>query len=215
MEEAKEEDVKVECPERNRVGSVCDLSIEFGYINIECPCCGKSGRFPEGHDGDDWDSEPPAPAAPAPALVISYRCAICRDTGRVVKPSAWFAGRSMLGFCPDCTPHYDFATRRFVNCGGTGDRAGEEPPLPAAARFDRATHCQRIGRTGGLEIVERHGRAHLVAIGKAGHAAAVAAHGVAHGNGLPKAKRWADLRRPDPVADLAAGRALADLDRAA
>jgi hypothetical protein len=42
-----------------------------------------------------------------------------------------------------------------------------------------------------------------------------AAHGVAYVNGLPKAKRWDGPRRPDLLADLAAGRVLADLDRAA
>jgi len=66
-------------------------------------------------DQDDDDPEPPTPAAPALAIVAPVvRCAVCRDTGRVTKPSIWFAGQSMEGFCPNCTPHYDFATRRFV-----------------------------------------------------------------------------------------------------
>jgi hypothetical protein len=61
----------------------------------------------------------------------------------------------------------------------------------------------------------RHGAAHMRAIGKSGYAAAVAAHGVAYVNGLLTEKRWAGPRRPDLLADLAAGRALADVDRAA
>ena len=66
-------------------------------------------------DEEDDDPEPPTPAAPAIVLMAPvFRCAVCRDTGRVVKPSVWFAGQTMQGFCPSCTPHYDFATRRFV-----------------------------------------------------------------------------------------------------
>ena len=61
------------------------------------------------------EPEPPTPAAPALAIVAPVvRCAVCRDTGRVTKPSIWFAGQTMEGFCPNCTPHYDFATRRFI-----------------------------------------------------------------------------------------------------
>jgi hypothetical protein len=86
------------------------------------------------------------------------------------------------------------------------------PPRPS---FDRAAHCQRIGQAGGLATVQRHGVAHMRAIGKAGYRAAVAAHGVGYVNGLLDAKRWGGPRRPDLLADLAAGRALAGLDRAA
>ena len=94
--------------------------------------------------------------------------------------------------------------------------AGEVAPLPAPVhRFDCAAHCQRIGQAGGMTTLERHGRAHFVAIGKAGYAAAVEAHGYAYVAGLLKRKRWDGPRRPDLLADLAAGRAHADLDRAA
>jgi hypothetical protein len=98
---------------------------------------------------------------------------------------------------------------------GGEDIAPARATGPAPRRFDRAAHCQRIGQAGGLRTLERHGRAHFVAIGKAGYAAAVKAHGVAYVNGVLTAKRWDGPRRPDLLADLAAGRALADLDRAA
>ncbi len=64
---------------------------------------------------NDDDPEPPTPAASALGLVAPMvRCTMCRDTGRVTKPSVWFAGQTMNGFCPNCTPHYDFASRRFI-----------------------------------------------------------------------------------------------------
>jgi hypothetical protein len=61
----------------------------------------------------------------------------------------------------------------------------------------------------------RYGAEYMRAIGRAGYAAAVAAHGVAHVNGILDAKRCDGPRRPDLLADLAAGRVLAGLDRAA
>ena len=61
----------------------------------------------------------------------------------------------------------------------------------------------------------RYGSAHMRAIGKAGYRAAVQAHGVAYVNGILDAKRWRGPRQPDLATDLAAGRVLADLDRAA
>jgi hypothetical protein len=64
-------------------------------------------------------------------------------------------------------------------------------------------------------IVSRRGRARVVAIGWAGYRAAVANHGVAFVNGILDAKRWHGPRRPNLGADLAAGRYLTDLDRAA
>ena len=169
---------------------------------------------------DDRDPEPPAPAAPALAPVVPlFRCLTCRDAGRVVKPSNWFAGKTVEGFCPDCTPHYDFARRGFVNCGPAAGPAGEEAPpsapAPAPRHFDRAAHCQRVGQTGGMTTVARYGAAHMRAIGKAGYRATVKAHGVAYVNGILDAKQWRGPRRPDLGADLAAGRVLADLDRAA
>jgi len=109
--------VDVLCPECDGARSVCDLSSELGWIDIACPCCGGFGTIEVPADGSDgWDDpEPPSPAAPALALVVpSNSYPTCRDTGRVVKPSAWFPGRSMLGFCPDCTPHIDVATGRYL-----------------------------------------------------------------------------------------------------
>ncbi len=123
-------------------------------------------------------------------------------------------GDSAIGDC-------DFDALAALRAEAFGD--GPEPPTPAAPnvvpfrprRFDRAAHCQRIGQMGGMTTLARHGRAHFVAIGKAGYRASVKAHGVAYVNGLLVAKRWDGPRRPDLLADLAAGRVLADLDRAA
>ena len=96
---------------------------------------------------------------------------------------------------------------------------GPEPPSPAAPavvpfrprRFDRAAHCRRIGAHGGAATVARHGAAHMAAIGRAGARATIARHGVAFFLGLVRAKGWDGPRRPEIVADLAAGRWLADL----
>jgi hypothetical protein len=52
-------------------------------------------------------------------------------------------------------------------------------------------------------------------IGKAGARATIAAHGVGYRRGPLKAKGWSGPRTPDLLSDLAGGRALADLDRAA
>jgi hypothetical protein len=206
----------ITCPECDGARTVGDLSPDTGgWVTLLCPGCNGSGTMLVAADPEP---EPPTPAAPALAVVVPlYRCETCRDTGRVGKPSAFFPGRTIEGFCPDCTPHYDFARRGFVNCGAATADAGEAtpPPAPAPVPFDRHAHCQRVGQLGGLKTLERHGRAHFVAIGKAGYRAAVKAHGVAYVNGLLKANRWDGPRRPDLLADLAAGRVLADLDRAA
>ena len=111
------EDEAVESPGCHGARSIYDLSHEFGWINAECPCCGGWGTIEVTADGSDgWDDpEPPTPAAPALALVVpSHRCAACKDTGRLAKPSAWFPGWTMLGFCPDRTPHIDVATGRYL-----------------------------------------------------------------------------------------------------
>jgi hypothetical protein len=89
------------------------------------------------------------------------------------------------------------------------------PPSAPLRHFDRAAHCQRIGQTGGLTTGERYGVVHMRAIGTAGYRAAVKAHGVGYVNGILEAKRWDGPRRPELLADLAAGDVLADLDRAA
>ena len=213
--EALEEVACWECDGRRRIA---DISPDTGgWVTILCPGCHGSGTMLVVADPEP---EPPSPAAPALAVVVPlFRCAACRDTGRVVKPSTLFPGRPVEGFCPACAPHYDFARRGFVNCAAGGDPAGEAAPPPAPApackHFDRHAHCQRIGQLGGMRTLERHGRAHFVAIGRAGYRAAVKAHGVAYVNGILDAKRWTGPRRPDLGADLAAGRVLADLDRAA
>ncbi len=53
------------------------------------------------------------------------------------------------------------------------------------------------------------------AIGTAGARVTIARHGVAYFRGIVTAKGWTGRRAPDLLSDLRAGRALADLDRAA
>jgi len=204
----------IDCPECDGARSITDYSPSHGYIDIECPCCEGNGMIVECND--DSDPEPPTPAAPALAVIVPFvRCATCRDTGRTVKPSTLFAGKTIEGFCPDCRPHYDFAVSRFVNCGG--NHAGEvtPPPTPAPVRFDRAAHCRRIGSLGGAATVAKHGRWHMPAIGTAGARVTIARHGHDYWRGLMTAKRATPRRAPDLLADLAAGRDLAALKRAA
>jgi hypothetical protein len=204
----------ITCPGCNGHKSITDYSPGLGWINIECPGCEGWGTILD-TDPDDFDPEPPTPAAPA-AVIPLYRCPTCRDTGRVAKPSAWFAGKATEGFCPDCTPHFDFATHGFVNCGTTAAPGEATPPAaPAPVPFDRHAHCQRIGQTGGLATYQRYGSSHYRAIGRAGYRVAVERHGVAYVDGLLKAKGWTGPHRPDLLSDLAAGRALAELDLAA
>jgi hypothetical protein len=205
---------EITCPECNGRRTIEDYD-GWDWIAVTCPCCQGCGTIEVREP--DWDPEPPTPAAPALAVVVPlFQCETCRDTGRLVKPSTLFPGRTVEGFCPACTPHYDFARRGFVNCGASADGAGEGAPPPAPARhFDRAAHCQRIGQTGGLTTFQRYGSAHMRTIGKAGYRAAVKVHGVAYVNGILDAKRWHGPRRPGLLTDLAAGRVLADLDRAA
>lgn len=77
-------------------------------------------------------------------------------------------------------------------------------------KFDRAAHCRRIGQTGGMVTVERHGRGWMRAIGKAGAKVTIERHGVAYFNGLVSAKGWNGRRTPDIGVDLAAARILAE-----
>jgi hypothetical protein len=121
----------ITCPECDGAREITDYSPDTGWINIECPCCEGNGTILDVEP--DWDPEPPTPAAPALAVVVPlFRCETCQDTGRVAKPSAWFAGKTVVGFCPDCTPHLDFVSGRFVNCGGEG--GGEATPPPPRPR---------------------------------------------------------------------------------
>ena len=203
-----------ECEGRRTIGDICPDS--GGWVTLLCPGCHGSGTMLVAADPEP--DPPAAPAAPALAVVTPlFKCMACRDSGRVVKPSAFFQGQTFEGFCPSCTPYLNFSTRRFINCGGAGDQDSEaaSTPAPARKRFDRHSHCQRIGGLGGMKTLERHGRAHYVAIGKAGYKAAVEAHGYAYVKSILDAKRWHGPRRPDLATDLVAGRVLADLDRAA
>ena len=98
-----------------------------------------------------------------------------------------------------------------------------EAPTPAAPNvvpfrprpFDRAAHCQAIAAGGGARTVALYGTQHMRAIGRAGARATIERHGLATFRGIVAAKGWAGPRRPDLLADLAAGRDLADRDRAA
>ena len=198
------------CEECRGTRSITDYSPGLGYINIECPACDGEGSVLDcGDDCDDWDPEPPTPAAPAVAVVIPlFRCNTCRDTGRTVKPSTLFAGTTVEGFCPDCTPHFDFDARRFVNCGGD---AGEATPSAAPVAFDRAAHCRRIASYGGVATVTTHGTHHMRAIGQTGARVTIERHGYAFWRGLMDAKGWQAPRQVSFLDDLRAGRMLADL----
>jgi hypothetical protein len=203
----------VTCPECGGAREITDYSPDAGWIAIACPCCEGWGSVRD-IDPDDWDPEPPAPAAPALAVVVPlFRCDTCRDTGCVAKPSAWFAGKTIEGFCPDCTPHYDFASGRFVNCGA--DAAGEATPTAAASGFDRAAHCRRIASYGGVATVTTHGTHHMRVIWQTGARVTIERHGYAFWRGLMDARGWQAPRQVSFLDDLRAGRMLADLDRAA
>jgi hypothetical protein len=97
------------------------------------------------------------------------------------------------------------------------------PPTPAAPNvvpfhrrpFDRAAHCQAIAAGGGARTVALYGHQHMRTIGKAGARATIDRHGLATFKGIVKAKGWTGPRRPALLADLAAGRDPADLNRAA
>ncbi len=54
-------------------------------------------------DGRDPEPPPTAPAAP------SYACAVCEDTGAIVKESTIFFGRTYYAPCPACRPRIDVA----------------------------------------------------------------------------------------------------------
>jgi hypothetical protein len=203
----------ITCPECDGHKSIIDYSPGLGWINLQCPGCEGYGAILD-TDPDDFDPEPPTPAAPAPAVVVPlYRCDTCRDTGRVAKPSAWFAGKVVEGFCPDCTPHFDFASGRFVNCGA--DATGEATPPAASAPFDRAAHCRRIASYGGVATVTTHGAHHMRVIGQVGARVTIERHGYDYWRGLMDAKGWQAPRQVSFLDDLRAGRMLADLDQAA
>ncbi|MFL5760273.1 MAG: hypothetical protein ACJ789_11070 [Thermomicrobiales bacterium] len=207
----------ITCPECHGRTSITDYSPGLGWIDLPCPCCAGYGTILASKlDGGDGQPAPPTPAAPAVAVVIPlFRCATCRDAGRVVKPSVWFPGETIEGFYPDCTPQFDFALRCFVNCGATEQRTGEATPPTAPIPFDRTAHCRKIASYGGVGTVRTHGLAHMRAIGDAGARVTIARHGAAYWRGRVTAKGCDGMRRPDLPSDLAAGRTLADLDRAA
>ena len=77
--------------------------------------------------------------------------------------------------------------------------------LPLA--LDRAAHCRRIGASGVVVTVAKHGRWHMAAIGTAGARVTIERHGVGYWRGLVNAKGWTAPRPPVLLADLAAGRA--------
>lgn len=217
LDDTEEVEIRTVCTECGGAREITDYSPSHGYINVECPCCEGWGTVVdweamESLAAEDDDPEPPTPAAPALAVIIPlFQCETCRDTGRVIKPSNWFAGKTIEGFCPDCTPHFDFAARQFVNCG----RALAGEATPPAAPFDRAAHCRRIGQTGGLTTYQRCGRHHMAAIGTAGAKVTIERHGHAYWLGLVTAKGYTARRDPDVLADLTAARELVELKRAA
>ena len=160
---------------------------------------------------------------PAPALVP---CDGCIGTGWMWAGS----GEEMAQFRVTCAA-----------CDGGGEvEPGEEPadlpdgdgapfdepeppppaapnlfPFPVRVPFDRAAHCQAIAAGGGARTVARYGAQPMRAIGRAGARATIGRHGLGTFRGVVKAKGWTGPRRLDLLADLAAGRELADRDRAA
>jgi hypothetical protein len=76
-------------------------------------------------------------------------------------------------------------------------------------------HCRRIASYGGVATVTTHGTHHMRVIGQTGARVTIDRHGYDYWRGLMDAKGWTAPRKPDLLADLAAGRALAELDRAA
>jgi hypothetical protein len=175
----------ITCPDCGGARSITDYSPDAGWINIECPCCEGNGSI---------------------LAVVGplFRCATCRDTGRIVKPSAWFAGKTVEGFCPDCTPHFDFASGRFVNCGGDAEEVSS-PASPAPVPFDRAAHCRRIASYGGVATVRTHGTHYMRVIRQTGACVTIARHGYDFWRGLMTAKRWTALRQVSFLDDLRAG----------
>lgn len=81
--------------------------------------------------------------------------------------------------------------------------------------FDRAAHCRRIASLGGAATLTKHGRHHFRAIGAAGARVTIDRHGLAYWRGLRNVQRWTPRPAPDLLSDLAAGRELAVLKRAA
>jgi hypothetical protein len=146
---------------------------------------------------DDFDPEPPTPAAPAIILPVpSAPCTLCRGFG-----------------CVAMVPRTESSGRPCWLCGGTG-----EDPYPAEAPAppvnDRTERMRRLGQSGGMTTFLRYGSNHYRVIGKAGYAATVKAHGAEYARSLLLAKGW-QPRKPDLLSDLAAGRLLAELDAAA
>jgi hypothetical protein len=149
-----------------------------------------------------------------PVPVPAYQCATCHDTGRVTKPSAFFRGKTIEGFCPDCIPHYDFARREFPNCG-TANGEASASPTPEPIPFDRAAHCRKIASYGGMATLTTHGVHHFCVIGQTGAKVTIERHGYAFWRGIVAGKGLTASRKPHLLSNLAAGRALADLRRAA
>ena len=90
-------------------------------------------------------------------------------------------------------------------CNGSGT---DEAPAPNPV--DRTEHMRRIGQTGGYATFARHGSRHMSIIGKTGFTITAARHGREYALALVKGKGWEPKPRPDLLADLRAGRELAD-----
>jgi DnaJ-class molecular chaperone len=217
------------CEECRGSRSIVDYSPGLGYIEIECPACDGQGSVLD--LGDDFDPEPPTPAAPA---VLS--CRECAGSGTrrysvgfglsdwVEESCTWCAGTGAqaapLPVCPACTGTGEATHAAFLGvacwyCNGSGADGFATVPPAASIPFDRAEHCRRIGSYGGVATATTHGTHHMRVIGQTGARMTIARHGLDYWRGIVAAKGWTEARRPDLLSDLAAGRALADLDRAA
>jgi hypothetical protein len=220
----------ITCTECNGKREIVDYSPGTGWIGIACPACEGNGSVLD-LDADDWDPEPPSPAASA---VLPDRCRECNGTGT---KRYWVGGRltdwieercrrcdgtgKALPACCCCqgtgmSPHPDHAGRKCWLCDGTGrdPEAGEATP-PTTVPFDRVAHCRRIASYGGMATLATHGYHHFRIIGQTGARVTTERHGYDFWRGIITAKGWTAPRQVCFLDDLRAGRELAALDRIA
>ena len=178
-------------------------------------------------DATDADDEPdPTPPAAPSAVVTTIACVECRATGTVrhstgfgladwvEEACSWCHGTGQRPACPSCKGVPTIGGQPCWYCQNSGVDHLADIPAAQPATTDRTEHLRRIGQTGGMTTLMRHGRTFYRTIGKAGYAATVARHGEQYTRDLLRAKGW-QPRTPDLLSDLKAGRQLADLDRAA
>jgi hypothetical protein len=144
----------------------------------------------------DPEPVPPSPAAPALRVLPQPTETPC-------------VGCNGYGVVP-MVPRTDHSGDPCWMCNGSGSDAA-----PASTVVDPTEHMRRIGQTGGLTTYALYGSHHMREIGRAGYAVTVARHGRDYALALIKGKGWEPKPRPDLLADLRAGRELAELAKAA